>query len=112
MDGSPDTPADDATAPGSALELRVSPGLPASSAAPAKPRKKRTTVTFYLTDAMRNRARAAYRQTSFNERDSSWSEMLNKALLAEVQRREQAYNGGEVFVGNDDPLTPGRPIGY
>jgi len=74
--------------------------------------KKRTTVTFYLTDAMRNRARAAYRQTSFDERDGSWSEMLNKALLAEVQRRESVYNGGDVFVGNDEPLTPGRPIGF
>ncbi|MGH1549998.1 ParB family protein [Leifsonia poae] len=74
--------------------------------------KKRTTVTFYLTDAMRNRARAAYRQTSYDERDTSWSEMINKALLAEVQRRERAYNGGRAFVGNDEPLTPGRPIGY
>jgi hypothetical protein len=74
--------------------------------------KKRTTVTFYITEAMRNRARAAYRQTSFDERDSSWSEMLTKALLAEVQRREAEYNGGRVFVGNEEPLTPGRPIGF
>ena len=79
---------------------------------PQRPVKKRTTVTFYLTEAMRNRARAAYRQTSFDERDSSWSEMLNKALLAEVQRREAEYNGGRVFVGNEEPLTPGRPIGF
>ncbi|WP_431198082.1 ParB family protein [Leifsonia xyli] len=69
-------------------------------------------MTFYLTDAMRNRARAAYRQTSYDERDTSWSEMINKALLAEVQRRERAYNGGQAFVGNDEPLTPGRPIGF
>ncbi|MEV8213652.1 hypothetical protein [Leifsonia sp. NPDC077715] len=82
-----------------------------STPAPKIP-KKRTTVTFYLTDAMRNRARAAYRQTSFDERDTSWSEMINKALLAEVQRRERAYNGGRAFVGNDEPLTPGRPIGF
>ena len=100
MDGSADTPADDSA-----------PGLPAT-AAPPKPRKKRTTVTFYLTDDMRNRARAAYRQTSFSERDTSWSEMLNKALLAEVQRRERAYNGGDAFEGGSDPLTPGRPIGF
>ena len=74
--------------------------------------KKRITITFYLTDAMRNRARAAYRQTSYSERDASWSAMINKALLAEVERRELAYNDGEAFVGNDEPLTPGRPIGY
>ena len=79
---------------------------------PTPTRSGCTTVTFYLTDAMRNRARAAYRQTSFSERDASWSEMINKALLAEVERRELAYNGGEAFVGNDEPLTPGRPIGF
>ncbi|WP_285114693.1 hypothetical protein [Leifsonia sp. fls2-241-R2A-40a] len=89
-------------------ELRVSPG----AVAQPKRTKKRTTVTFYVSDAMRNRARAAYRQTSFAERDTSWSEMLNKALLAEVERREVEHNAGQVYVGTDEPLTPGRPIGY
>jgi hypothetical protein len=102
MEGSVPTPADGPVPPAH---------VPASSRV-QRPAKKRTTVTFYLTEAMRNRARAAYRQTSFDERDSSWSEMLNKALLAEVQRREAAYNGGRAFVGNSDPLTPGRPIGF
>ncbi len=88
-----------------------SASAPSDDATPKTP-KKRTTVTFYLTDAMRNRARAAYRQTSFDERDTSWSEMINKALLAEVQRRERAYNDGQAFIGNDEPLTPGRPIGF
>jgi hypothetical protein len=107
--GRPDVEAkDDGVAGGASAEARVA----RSAVARPKKAKKRTTVTFYLTDAMRNRARAAYRQTSFDERDSSWSEMLNKALLAEVERRELTYNGGEVFVGNDKPLTPGRPIGY
>ena len=72
----------------------------------------RTTITFYLPECLRNRARATYRSTSFEEEDSSWSEMLNKALLAEVQRREDAHNAGEVFSGNDEPLTPGRPIAF
>jgi hypothetical protein len=73
---------------------------------------KRTTVTFYLSETLRNRARAAYRSTSFDEKDTSWSEMLNKALIAEVERREAAYNRGEHFTASDDPLTPGRPIGF
>jgi hypothetical protein len=72
----------------------------------------RTTITFYLPEGLRSRARAAYRSTSFEEKDSSWSEMLNKALLAEVQRREDAHNAGEMFAGNDEPLTPGRPIAF
>ena len=73
---------------------------------------RRTTITFYLTEALRNRARAAYRSTSFAEKDTSWSEMLNKALLAEVERREREYNEGNTFEGGAEPLTPGRPIGF
>jgi hypothetical protein len=72
----------------------------------------RTTITFYLSDNLRNRARAAYRSTSFHEKDASWSEMLTKALLAEVERRERAHNRGQRFPGSDEPLNPGRPIGY
>ena len=70
----------------------------------------RTTITFYLPECLRNRARATYRSTSFEERDSSWSEMLNKALLAEVRRREDAHNSGEMFPASDEPLPSGRPI--
>lgn len=73
---------------------------------------RRTTITFYLTEGLRNRARAAYRSTSFEERDSSWSEMLNKALTTEIERREAVYNKGVEFTGSDEPLTPGRPIGF
>jgi centromere-binding protein ParB len=109
MDRTAPSPSNEAEAAGGASEFGAPGAVPATAQPPAK---KRTTVTFYLTDAMRNRARAAYRQTSFNERDSSWSEMINKALLAEVRRRETVYNNGEAFVGNGDPLTPGRPIGY
>lgn len=102
MEGPVPTPSDGPPTPANASD----------AVRPQRPVKKRTTVTFYLTEAMRNRARAAYRRTSFDERDRSWSEMLNKALLAEVQRREAEYNGGRAFVGNEDPLTPGRPIGF
>lgn len=109
MDRRSPEPSDEATAGGGASASTV--GGPASHPERRTP-KKRITVTFYLSDAMRNRARAAYRHTSFSERDTSWSEMLNKALLAEVRRREAEYNGGKAFAGNDEPLSPGRPIGY
>ena len=74
--------------------------------------EKRTSVTFYLTESLRNRARAAYRSTAFNERDTSWSDMLMKALAAEVERRETLYNDGEEYPGHNRPLAPGRPIGF
>lgn len=73
---------------------------------------RRTTITFYLTQDLRNRARAAYRSTSFAEKDTSWSEMLTKALLTEVERRERDHNGGAEFSGGAEPLSPGRPIGF
>ncbi len=73
---------------------------------------RRTTITFYLSEVLRNRARAAYRVTSFTEQDSSWSHMLSKALLAEVERRERLHNVGKPFAGGAEPLTPGRPIGF
>jgi hypothetical protein len=92
----------------SSTEFRAHPTAVAEkSAAP-----RRTSVTFYLSEGLRNRARAAYRSTSFAERDTSWSEMLNKALIAEVERREAAYNGGETFAASKEPLSPGRPIGF
>jgi hypothetical protein len=74
--------------------------------------RRRTTITFYLSELLRNRARAAYRVTSFAEQDSSWSDMLSKALLVEVERRERIHNLGEPFSGGEEPLTPGRPIGF
>ncbi|WP_176714751.1 ParB family protein [Leifsonia xyli] len=97
-----------ASAAPASSEFRVAPTTVAGTTTTAK----RTTITFYLSEGLRNRARAAYRSTSFEEKDSSWSEMLNKALLAEVERREAAYNDGEKFTGTDEPLSPGRPIGF
>lgn len=74
--------------------------------------EKRTSVTFYLTESFRDRARAAYRSTAFSERDTSWSDMLVKALVAEIERREEIYNDGEEYPGHSRPLAPGRPIGF
>lgn len=93
---------------GGTAELRARPTAIAEKAGPAR----RTSVTFYLSEGLRNRARAAYRSTSFEEQDSSWSEMINKALIAEVERREAEYNSGRTFTASDEPLAPGRPIGF
>ena len=42
----------------------------------------------------------------------SYVEMINKALIAEVERREAEYNSGETFAASEEPLSPGRPIGF
>ena len=93
---------------GAPSEFRAHRTTVVPKSAPAR----RTSVTFYLTEGLRNRARAAYRSTSYEEQDSSWSEMLTKALIAEVERREAEYNSGEAFAASVEPLSPGRPIGF
>ncbi|MFF1571579.1 hypothetical protein ACFVWR_02445 [Leifsonia sp. NPDC058292] len=71
----------------------------------------RTSITFYLSETLRNRARTAYRMTCADEADLSWSDLIGKALLAEVERREVMYNDGEEFDGSPERLQPGRPVG-
>jgi hypothetical protein len=71
----------------------------------------RVAVTFYMDDDLRRRARAAYRHTRAEERDASWSDLIAKALLAEVLRRERLHNGSRAFEGDAHRLAPGRPIG-
>ncbi len=92
------TPAGDATSAGDAT--------------PAAEREKNASVTFYIPPELRNRARAAYRATSHLHGDSSWSDMIRKALLAELERRERMHNDGRSYVPDDTPLSAGRPISW
>jgi hypothetical protein len=81
---------------------------PPASAQSAGGTSKSTT---YLSDATRERARAAYRATNQNEDDISWSDFVEKAIAAEAQRRELLYNGGEPYAGDSSRLRAGRPLG-
>ncbi len=67
-------------------------------------------VTFYIPGGLRNRSRAAYRATSLLECDTSWSDLVRKALTAEVERREREHNDGVAYVGDGIPLRAGRPL--
>lgn len=82
---------------------------PAGEASP--PRITQTKqITFYMTVADRQRAKAAYQATSGQEMDASWSEFITRALMNEVLRRERVYNNGEPFPGGTRNLTPGRKL--
>lgn len=72
---------------------------------------ERERVTTYLDGRLRARAREAYRATSHLEGDKSWSDFVERAILAEVLRREAAHNGGRTYAGDTTPLSPGRPLG-
>lgn len=45
-------------------------------------------MTVSIPAALRNRARAAYRATSYAEGDNTWSHFVAKAIEAETARRE------------------------
>lgn len=67
-------------------------------------------MTTYLSASTRGRARAAYRATSHLEGDRSWSSFVERAILAEVERREAAHNSGHRYTADSSPLSAGRPL--
>lgn len=87
--------------------------LPAPTQEPPPPPTGSSTtpdrVTVYLPAELRARARTAYRATAHLEGDRTWSEFVERAILAEVERREDTYNHGEPYPGHSDRLAPGRP---
>ncbi|WP_369828612.1 hypothetical protein [Cryobacterium sp. M91] len=67
-------------------------------------------MTTYLSAQTRYRARATYRATSHLEGDKSWSDFVERAIKAEVERRELLHNAGEPYEGDSSPLPVGRPL--
>ena len=104
----------DAPEPSSPTDVSQTKPMPAPSSAPATAntavdsQTKRMTV--YLTSRHYARARAAYRATSYAAQDRSWSDFVEKALVAEFERREAEFNAGEPYAPDSSPLSPGRPL--
>ena len=67
-------------------------------------------MTVYIASRHYARARAAYRATSYASRDRSWSDFVEKAIVAELERREAEFNAGEHYAPDSSPLSPGRPL--
>lgn len=67
-------------------------------------------VSVYLPKDLRRAAVAAFKATAHLEADQSWSDMIEKAVRAEVKRREKAHNRGKPFPGGEGKLTPGRSV--
>jgi hypothetical protein len=81
---------------------------PVSPEAAVDSETKRMTV--YIASRHYARARAAYRATSYAARDRSWSDFVEKALIAELERREADHNAGQPYAPDSSPLSPGRPL--
>ena len=67
-------------------------------------------ASFYLRESTQNRARAAFRATAHLEDDETYSDFAEKAILAEIERREALYNKGKQYSGGAKRLAPGRRV--
>ena len=54
-------------------------------------------MTVSIPTALRNRAKAAYKATSYAEGDNTWAHFVAKAIEAETLRREAEHNQGEMY---------------
>lgn len=67
-------------------------------------------ITVYLDHELRGRARTAYRATAHLEGDRTWSDFIERAIRAEVERREHAHNSNRAYSSSVDKLPPGRTV--
>lgn len=77
-----------------------------------QPAKYRPKVSFYIDSDDQARLRAAYRHTLAHTTDRSLTDFITRVLMAEVQRLEDQYNGGQPFPAvAARELPQGRPVG-
>ncbi|UKA69191.1 hypothetical protein LFT44_21960 (plasmid) [Arthrobacter sp. FW306-05-C] len=82
--------------------------------APAKkeePKDAKTeNMTVSIPTALRSRAKAAYKATSYAEGDNTWAHFVAKAIEAETRRREAEHNQGEMYPAWGEKLPGGRRL--
>lgn len=90
---------------------RMLPGHRPEAPKKADPKEAEiTNMTVTIPAALRNRARAAYRATSYAEGDNTWSHFVVKAIEAETARREAEHNEGEMYPSWGENLPGGRRL--
>lgn len=68
-------------------------------------------LTADVLEDVRGRARAAYRAAAYFEQVATFSQFIENAVIAEVQRIEAAYNDGKPLEPVTENLPSGRPAG-
>jgi hypothetical protein len=91
---------------------RMLPGRRKESAAKKEEAKDAQTepMTVSIPTAIRNRAKAAYKATSYAEGDNTWAHFVAKAIEAETLRREAEHNQGEMYPAWGEKLPGGRRL--
>lgn len=95
------------------VQATAAPSAPAAKAPKSGgERKYRPKVSFYQDPEDTDRVRGAILHTMTTEGHRNLSQFIHHAVMAEVERLEQKYNGGKPFpgVGARD-LPQGRPMG-
>jgi len=92
-------------------EQPAAPGVATVRPAPKAESERTGRLSTYLTMDTLERARATYRATSHLEHDRTFSDFVERAIYAEILRREAAHNAGERYEADTSRLRPGRPLG-
>ncbi|MDF9748721.1 hypothetical protein [Arthrobacter sp. ES3-54] len=96
---------------GEAPLARMLPGHRPETPKKAEPTETETAnMTVSIPAALQNRARAAYRATSYAEGDNTWSHFVAKAIEAETARREAEHNAGAMYPSWGENLPGGRRL--
>lgn len=91
-----------------AITQEEAPPPPAAKRKTAPTATKQQKVGFYQHPEDAARMRGAFRRTNGEEGDRSLSDFIQKAIMAEVERREKLYNNGQPF----EAVLPGEgPVG-
>lgn len=121
-DANPVAPAPEPPAVATPETTPAEPAQPASTTATTKtnqrtnrqptPRKYPPKVSFYQNPEDTARLRAAYRHTLAATSDRSLSDFITRVVMAEVERLENQYHGGQPFPSVGAGKIPqGRPVG-
>ena len=90
--------------PATTRQQRATPKQPPVAAGP------RDRVNAYVSPSLHERAKATFKATRHLEDDVSWSDFVERAILAETQRREVQYNEGGPYPTDGTRLPAGRPL--
>ena len=85
---------------------------PAPVPAPAEPAVKRpkTKLQADADEDLAGRVKAAWHYTPIDQKEASFKDFLLGAIVAEVERREKANNGGREYEPLRQKLTPGARV--
>lgn len=90
--------------PGAAVQATAAKADDAPKAKPSK-------LQFDAPEDVAGRIKAAWYYTPIDDKEPSIGKFYLDAVMAEVERREAANNGGKAYEPLRTKLTPGRRIG-